>query len=113
MEFVSCSGWSVCAPLQRADTKSAADALHPVKSEDRQVHRWHGGGESLSDCGFTLSLADLKRTQIWGVVSMCMAACNDFAGLAAVRFFLGVLEAGLLPCFMVLNVSQVLFRANA
>lgn len=41
---------------------------------------------------------------LWGVVTICQAAGQNFAGLAAVRFILGVLEAGLLPCFMVLNV---------
>lgn len=38
----------------------------------------------------------------WGAVLMLMAACKSFAALAAVRFFLGVLEAPSLPCSMVL-----------
>lgn len=38
----------------------------------------------------------------WGSVLMCMAACKTFSALAAVRFFLGVLEAPSLPCSMVL-----------
>lgn len=38
----------------------------------------------------------------WGAVLMLMATCHSFAGLAAVRFFLGVLEAPSLPCSMVL-----------
>lgn len=38
----------------------------------------------------------------WGTVLMLMATCHSFAGLAAVRFFLGVLEAPSLPCSMVL-----------
>lgn len=39
---------------------------------------------------------------LWGGVIMCMAACHNFGGLAAVRFFLGVLEAGILPTFMII-----------
>ncbi|PVH84373.1 putative allantoate permease [Cadophora sp. DSE1049] len=39
----------------------------------------------------------------WGGVLCCMAACHNFAGLAAVRFILGVLEAGILPCLMIVN----------
>lgn len=42
-----------------------------------------------------------------------MAAGQNFEGLAAVRFFLGVLEAGLLPCFMVLNVGLPIPRLRA
>ena len=32
-----------------------------------------------------------------------MAACHNFAGLATIRFLLGVLEAGILPCLMIVN----------
>ncbi|KAI9742135.1 MAG: hypothetical protein M1834_000525 [Cirrosporium novae-zelandiae] len=39
----------------------------------------------------------------WGIALCCMAACSNFAGLATIRFLLGVFEAGMLPCFMVLN----------
>lgn len=39
----------------------------------------------------------------WGGTLCCMAACDSFAGLAAVRFFLGVFEAGILPSLMILN----------
>ncbi|KUL83733.1 hypothetical protein ZTR_08642 [Talaromyces verruculosus] len=39
----------------------------------------------------------------WGACLCGMAGCNNFAGLAAVRFLLGVFEAGILPCFMVLT----------
>lgn len=38
----------------------------------------------------------------WGSMLMLMAACHNFAALATVRFFLGVLEAPSLPCSMVL-----------
>uniref|UniRef100_A0A093VJ93 Putative transporter n=1 Tax=Talaromyces marneffei PM1 TaxID=1077442 RepID=A0A093VJ93_TALMA len=39
----------------------------------------------------------------WGACLCGMAGCNNFAGLAVVRFLLGVFEAGILPCFMVLT----------
>lgn len=44
-------------------------------------------------------------TFLWGVVILCMAACHNFAGLATVRFFLGIFEAGILPAFMVMQVK--------
>lgn len=40
---------------------------------------------------------------IWGGLLMCMAACHNFGGLVAVRFFLGVFEAGILPSFMIIS----------
>lgn len=40
---------------------------------------------------------------LWGGVLCCMAACHSFAGLAAVRFFLGIFEAGILPSLMIMN----------
>ncbi|CAG9949316.1 unnamed protein product [Clonostachys rosea f. rosea IK726] len=39
----------------------------------------------------------------WGVLLLCMAACHNFAGLATVRFFLGIFEAGQLPTCMILT----------
>jgi hypothetical protein len=33
----------------------------------------------------------------------CMAACRGFAGLATVRFLLGVFEAGILPALLLVN----------
>lgn len=38
----------------------------------------------------------------WGAVLMATAACSDFSGLAACRFFLGVFEAPITPCFMMI-----------
>lgn len=35
----------------------------------------------------------------WGLACTSMAACNDFAGLLAARFFLGLFEAGCMPLF--------------
>ncbi|KAJ5503759.1 Major facilitator superfamily domain general substrate transporter [Penicillium fimorum] len=39
----------------------------------------------------------------WGVAAASTAACNSFAGLVAVRFFLGLFEAGCLPLFTILT----------
>ncbi|KAJ0413375.1 major facilitator superfamily domain-containing protein [Aspergillus carlsbadensis] len=40
---------------------------------------------------------------LWGVVLLSMTAANDFAGLVTARFFLGALEAGVSPCFVLLT----------
>lgn len=39
----------------------------------------------------------------WGACLCILAACHNFAGLAVVRFFLGVFEAALLPCLLLMN----------
>ncbi|KIW67936.1 hypothetical protein PV04_03915 [Phialophora macrospora] len=39
---------------------------------------------------------------LWGGTLMCMSACHNFAGLATVRFFLGVLESPAFPSAMIL-----------
>ncbi|KAL8276929.1 hypothetical protein RQP46_010657 [Phenoliferia psychrophenolica] len=41
----------------------------------------------------------------WGGLVMCIAACNSFASLAAVRFFIGAAESAITPGFLLL-VSQ-------
>ncbi|KAH6680880.1 MFS transporter [Halenospora varia] len=38
----------------------------------------------------------------WGIVLMATAACNNFAGLSVCRFLLGVFEAPITPCFMMI-----------
>jgi sugar phosphate permease len=38
----------------------------------------------------------------WGAVLMATAACNDFSSIAACRFLLGVFEAPITPCFMMI-----------
>lgn len=38
----------------------------------------------------------------WGSILMITAACQNFAGLAACRFFLGVFEAPITPIFMMI-----------
>lgn len=40
---------------------------------------------------------------LWGIAICSMAGCRNFAGLATGRFFLGVLEAALLPCCILLT----------
>ncbi|KAI9734259.1 MAG: hypothetical protein M1834_002363 [Cirrosporium novae-zelandiae] len=40
---------------------------------------------------------------LWGAVLLCMTAANDFQGLMASRFFLGLLESGVSPCFVLLT----------
>lgn len=39
----------------------------------------------------------------WGAVLALHAACKNFGGLLAVRFFLGALEACCQPCFVFLS----------
>lgn len=39
---------------------------------------------------------------VWGAVLMATAACSNFAGLAACRFFLGMFEAPITTCFMLI-----------
>lgn len=39
---------------------------------------------------------------VWGAILMITAACHNFAGLAACRFFLGVFEAPITTCFMLI-----------
>lgn len=40
---------------------------------------------------------------LWGGVLMCHAACKNFSGLMAARFFLGVGEAAIAPGFALLT----------
>ncbi|PYH89484.1 putative MFS transporter [Aspergillus ellipticus CBS 707.79] len=47
----------------------------------------------------------------WGIAQTCMAACHNFSGLMATRFFLGLFEAGCLPLFSILT-SQWYRRAE-
>ncbi|KAH8205254.1 hypothetical protein TruAng_000501 [Truncatella angustata] len=58
--------------------------------------------------GYLFQKFNIARTcgifiTLWGLVLLCMAAANDFAGLAAARFFLGALEAGVSPCFVLMT----------
>ncbi|KAH7153574.1 major facilitator superfamily transporter [Dactylonectria macrodidyma] len=47
----------------------------------------------------------------WGSVLMITAACSNFGGLAACRFFLGVFEAPITTCFMMM-VSMWYIRSE-
>ncbi|RDA84981.1 hypothetical protein CP532_3868 [Ophiocordyceps camponoti-leonardi (nom. inval.)] len=47
----------------------------------------------------------------WGVAQSASAACRDFSGLMAARFFLGLFEAGCLPLFGIIT-SQWYRRAE-
>lgn len=38
----------------------------------------------------------------WGSVLMIASVCHDYAGLAACRLFLGIFEAPITPCFMMI-----------
>lgn len=40
---------------------------------------------------------------LWGITLCLMSVCHNFAGLATVRFFLGIFEAAVLPCMLLLN----------
>jgi MFS family permease len=37
---------------------------------------------------------------IWGIVMMSTAGCSSYSGFYAQRFFLGMIEAGVSPMFM-------------
>jgi MFS family permease len=37
---------------------------------------------------------------VWGICLMCTAACHNWQSLYAQRFFLGLLESGISPMFM-------------
>jgi MFS family permease len=37
---------------------------------------------------------------VWGTTVMCSAACHNYQGFYAQRFFLGIVEAGISPMFM-------------
>ncbi|GJN71246.1 MFS transporter [Purpureocillium lilacinum] len=47
----------------------------------------------------------------WGIAQAAMAACHNFGGLMASRFFLGLFEAGCLPLFSIIT-SQWYRRAE-
>ncbi|RDW75925.1 putative MFS protein [Coleophoma crateriformis] len=47
----------------------------------------------------------------WGTVLMLAAACTSYSGLAACRFFLGIFEAPITPCFMMI-VGQWYLRSQ-
>lgn len=40
---------------------------------------------------------------IWGITTACTAACNDFASLMVVRILLGISEAAISPCLLLIT----------
>lgn len=40
---------------------------------------------------------------LWGMDVALSAATHNFAGIATIRFFLGIFEAAMLPCMLVIN----------
>ena len=54
---------------------------------------------------FPLAKYASLNVTLWGAVLACLAACKNYAGLLACRFFLGVLEAAVVPAW-VLFTSQ-------
>lgn len=70
---------------------------------DRPVpHRQIPGHFSVSEPPdeFTrVSPEKYTHSFFWGGILMCHAACKNFAGLMAARFFLGVGEAAVVPGF--------------
>lgn len=43
---------------------------------------------------------------LWGVCLLLTTACKNYQGLFAQRFFLGVLESGISPMFMLIVVRD-------
>ncbi|KAI2776745.1 MFS general substrate transporter [Daldinia loculata] len=54
---------------------------------------------------FPLAKYTSINVTLWGATLACLAACKNYAGLLVCRFFLGVLEAGVVPAW-VLFTSQ-------
>ncbi|CAH0028409.1 unnamed protein product [Clonostachys rhizophaga] len=49
---------------------------------------------------------------IWGGVNMAMAACHNFQGLAAARFFLGFAEGTVSPAFIIITSNWYIKREH-
>ncbi|KAK1963019.1 major facilitator superfamily transporter [Colletotrichum sublineola] len=47
---------------------------------------------------------------IWGMICMCLAAPNNYAGFAAVRFLLGFAEGAVSPAFI--TITGIWYRSN-
>ncbi|KAJ1305159.1 hypothetical protein OPQ81_000193 [Rhizoctonia solani] len=45
---------------------------------------------------------------MWGIIVACTAAAHNFSGLLATRFFLGIFEATVAPCFI--TITQMWWR---
>ena len=48
---------------------------------------------------------------VWGSITICFAAVNDYRGLLAARFFLGLSESGLFPGILFFLSMYIFFSA--
>ncbi|RAL14704.1 pantothenate transporter [Aspergillus homomorphus CBS 101889] len=67
-------------------------------------------GQLISEYPFIYLMSRLPLTRfvgitiiVWGGVCMCLAACQNFASFAAVRFLLGLSEGAVAPAFVTLT----------
>ncbi|CAG8905917.1 unnamed protein product [Penicillium nalgiovense] len=57
---------------------------------------------------FYPSYANCQFRIVWGIVCMCLAAPNNFAGFATVRFLLGFSEGAVSPAFV--TITSIWYR---
>ncbi|KUI57428.1 hypothetical protein VP1G_04668 [Cytospora mali] len=74
-------------------------------------------GQLVAEYPFIYLMSRLHLTKfvgatvvIWGIVCMCLAAPNSFAGFAAVRFLLGFAEGAVSPAFI--TITSVWYRKD-
>jgi MFS family permease len=48
---------------------------------------------------------------LWGICLTCTAGCHNYQSLYAQRFFLGALESGVSPAWMLVVGGHVIFRS--
>ncbi|OKP12047.1 hypothetical protein PENSUB_2405 [Penicillium subrubescens] len=72
-------------------------------------------GQLVSEYPFIYLMSRLPLTKfvgatviIWGIVCMCLAAPNNFAGFATVRFLLGFSEGAVSPAFV--TITSIWYR---
>jgi hypothetical protein len=49
---------------------------------------------------------------LWGLTLILTVVCKDYRGVYAQRFFLGMLESGVSPMFMLIVVSSVMLTRS-
>ncbi|KAJ9151759.1 Major facilitator superfamily domain, general substrate transporter [Pleurostoma richardsiae] len=59
---------------------------------------------------FNITLTCGIAIVLWGVVLLCMTGADNFPGLLVARMFLGMLESGVSPCFVLL--TSMFYRRN-
>ncbi|KAF2013939.1 major facilitator superfamily transporter [Aaosphaeria arxii CBS 175.79] len=74
-------------------------------------------GQLVAEYPFIYLMSKLPLTKfvgitviIWGVVCMCLAAPQNFAGFAAVRFLLGFTEGAVSPAFV--TITSIWYQKN-